>query len=339
MMVAGLPSKAIVERRPRTAGAVGRRLGGAQNVGLLLALALLIVVIGLQRPQFFLGRNIVNIGVAVAVLGLLAVMQTVVIVAGGLDISVGSTAGLTSVVAATALTAIDHVSVGVAAGLVAGAACGAINGLLVTAGGVNPVIATLATFSAFRGIAFLVTDGAPVGVTNAAFNALGSGRLAGAPVPVLVFAAVALLAHVVLRWTDIGRRLYAIGGNSTAARLAGIDLARYRFSLFVWSGAVAGLAGVLLTARSHVGQAASGSPGLELAAITAALLGGAALTGGRGTISGAVLAVLLIGVLDNGLILLNVSSFYQLVARGALLIVAVLIMQWRGRSHGDRSGP
>lgn len=302
---------------------------GAQNLSLLIALGLLMAIIGSQNSNFFLVSNLLNIGVAVSLLGIVAIVQTIVIVSGGLDISVGSTAGLSSVAAAGAVGAVDAAAFGVGAGIVTGAAAGAFNGLVITFGRVNPVIATLATFSAFRGLAFALTDGEAVPVTNDTFISIGADRLAGIPIPLLILVAVAAAFFVFLRYTDVGRNIYAMGGNPTAARLAGISLTKYKLGIYTLSGAAAGLAGVLLAAKTFAGEPAAGSQGLELEAITAALLGGCALSGGKGTVVGAVLGVLIIGVLANGMILLNVPSFWQLVAKGGLLIVAVMIQEWR----------
>lgn len=303
---------------------------GAQNLSLLVALGLLAAVISSQTPYFFLWSNILNIGVAVSLLGLVAIVQMIVLVSGGLDLSVGSTAGLSSVTAASVVVASNSATLGVLSGLAMGAAAGLFNGFLITAGRVNPVIATLATFSAFRGLAFIVTGGQAIGVSNDTFNHISSGRIGGFPIPVIILIVGAGLFFVLLRFIDIGRNIYAMGGNPVAARLAGINLTRYRFGIYTLSGLVAGLAGVLLTAKINSGQPASGTVGLELDSITAALLGGAALAGGRGTVAGAILGVLILGVLDNGLILLNVQSFYQLVAKGGLLVTAVMIQEWRG---------
>lgn len=332
-----------VSDRPPSAGPSGvarhvtaaRDALGAQNISLLIALALLVAVIGSQNQDFFLTSNLINIGVAISVLGVVSIVMTVVIVSGGLDISVGSTAGLASVAAAGALTAVDSAGFGIAAGVAIGAVAGAVNGLIITFGRVNPVIATLATYSAYRGIAFALTDGKAVAVNNDTFIALGSDRIWGIPYPVIVLVLVAIAFFVFLRYTDIGRNVYAIGGNPIASRLAGISLTKYRLGIYTLSGAVAGLAGVLLTAKTLAGEPSAGTQGLELEAITAALLGGCALAGGKGTIVGALLGVTIIGVLDNGLILLNVPSFYQLIAKGALLVLAVMIQEWRtGRIRG-----
>jgi ribose transport system permease protein len=307
---------------------------GAQNLGLLIALIVLVLFISSQTDVFLRTANLLNIGQAVAIVGVLAVMQTVVIISGGLDISVGSVAGLTSVVSALLVSEQGSATLGVVGGLGAGLAAGLVNALIITVGRVNPVIATLATLSAFKGIAFLLTDGSAVAVNDTTFNGIGTDRAWGIPVPVLVLVGTALAVHLVLRYSDVGRNLYAIGGNPVAARLAGINLTRYRIGVYAASGVVAGIAGIVLSAKTHSGQPASGSEGLELEAITAALLGGAALNGGKGTIAGTILAVLLLGTLTNGMILLDVPSFWQLVAKGALLVVAVVIQQWRARDAG-----
>jgi ribose/xylose/arabinose/galactoside ABC-type transport system permease subunit len=307
---------------------------GWQNVSLLCALGLLVAIIGARNSDFFLVQNFFNIGAAVALLGLVSVVQTIVIVSGGLDISVGSTAGLASVVAAEAMLHVNSAAVGIAAGLGIGLVAGLFNGLLVTAFKLNAVIATLATYSAYQGFAYLVTNGVSISVSNSAFNNIGSGTVFGIPISVVILAVVALALIAFMRTTDIGRNIYAMGGNPIAARLAGIPVERYKLGIYGFAGLIAGLAGVILTARTTAGQPGSGTQDLALTSITAVLLGGTALAGGRGTIFGTVLGVLIIGTLDDGLILLNISSFYQLVAQGTVLIFAVIIQvrpwqQWQ----------
>lgn len=332
------PGEAVPARARRAplAGIVDQI--GLQNVSLLIALALLVVGIISQTDKFLLTANLLNIGVAVSLVGLVAVVQTVVIVSGGLDISVGSIAGLASVSAALALQGTGNTALGILAAIAAGVACGLGNGLIVTVLRVNPVIATLATLSAYRGIAFLFTNGSAVGVLDETFNWLGTGRPLGIPVPIIILAVVAIAVHVMLRYTVAGRNIYAIGGNPVAARLSGINLSRYRLAVYTLSGVGAAIAGIVLTARTHSGQPASGSQGLELEAVTAALLGGCALNGGKGTVFGTILAVLLLGTLTNGMILLGIQSFYQLVAKGALLVLAVAIQQYRLARTGAQTG-
>jgi len=303
---------------------------GVQNLSLLAALAVLVTVVGAQNSSFFDLANIKTIGTAVAILGIISVAQTVVMLLGGLDISVGSVAGLTSVVTAMVFTS-HGTALGMLAALAVGLLCGLFNGLVIVYGRVNAVIATLATFAGFRGLANLVSDGRAQGYTGAdsVFGWLARGEIAGVPSLVWLLAIVALAAHVMLRYTDLGRNIYAIGGNSVAARLAGIDLNRYIIGVYVMVGLVSAVAGILLTARTGSGQPTSGSQGLELQSITAAALGGTALQGGRGTVTGTILAVVLLGALTNGLTVLGVNSFWQDVAEGVLLIAAVVIQQRR----------
>ncbi len=309
---------------------------GTQNLSLLLALVILVAIFGSLRPDvFFLPRNLVNIGLAITILGILAMAQTVVIVAGGLDISVGSIVGLATMVVAITLQSTGSAALGIGAALGAAALAGLANGLIITYGRVNAVIATLGTMAAFRGFAFLTSGGSSVSVVNERFRILGNGVLLFFPVPILVLLAVLVVFAVFLNTTVVGRNIYAIGGNPTVARLAGIPIRRYQIGIYVLSGVAAGVAGLLLASRTMSGQPASGSQGLELEAITAAILGGCALQGGKGTIFGALLGVLIIGVLNNGLILTSVPTFYQLIAKGALLIVAVMIQERQMRRAGE----
>ncbi len=310
----------------RIVGAVG-----VQNISLIIAIAIVVAVIGFQNPLFFTVPNLRVIGTAIAVVGLLAVVQTIVIILGALDISVGSVAGLTSVASAMIFTSTSSAVLGVLGAVVIGVVCGLINGLIIVFGRVNPVIATLATLAAFKGVAQLVSDGRAQGYTGADgfFVFLARGTLLGVPTLIWVLVLVAVVAHVVLRYTTIGRNIYAVGGNNIASRLGGININRYIIGVYMVTGAVAAIAGVLITARTGSGQPISGSEGLELQAITAAALGGAALKGGKGAIAGTILAVILLGVLTNGMTLLGVNTFWQNVAQGVLLVVAVIIQQLR----------
>ena len=307
---------------------------GTHNFSLLIALGILIVIFGSLRPDvFFLTRNIQNIGQAIAILGVLATAQTIVIVAGALDISVGSIVGMSTVCIATVVAWTGSTTLGIGAGMAVGAVAGMINGLIVTLGGVNAVIATLGTMAAFRGVAFIISNGQSIPIFDPAFRVIGDGRLFGIQITIWVLVVVATLFFVLMRYTIAGRNIYAVGGNPVVARLAGLDTRAYQIAVYALSGAAAGLAGMLLAARTGSGQPVSGSDGLELQAITAAVLGGCALTGGRGTIVGAMLGVLILGVLNNGMILTSVPTFYQMVARGVLLIVAVVIAEQQARRY------
>jgi ribose transport system permease protein len=307
---------------------------GVQNISLLIAIALLVIFIGVQNPLFFSINNIRVIGTAVAVSGVLAVVQTMVIIMGALDISVGSLAGLASVVSAMVFT-VAGPALGVTVAIGVGIVCGLLNGCIIVFGRVNPVIATLATLAAFKGIAQLVSDGRAQGYTGADpfFVFLARGTIVGIPTLIWVLIILAVLVHIVLRYTSIGRNIYAVGGNDVASRLAGININRYIIGIYMFTGAVAAIAGILITARTGSGQPVSGSEGLELESITAAALGGAALKGGKGTVMGTILAVILLGVLVNGMTLLDVNAFWQNVAKGALLVIAVVIQQLRSKER------
>ncbi|GAA3129454.1 ribose transport system permease protein [Kribbella aluminosa] len=328
------PEPAADQRRGPTRRVLD--LIGVQNVSLLMALAVLVAVIGGRFPSFFTVANYQVIGKAVSVIGILAIVETVVIILGGLDISVGSSAGVGSVVTALVFMHTGgNALLGILAALGVGVVAGLINGCVIVYGRVNPVVATLATLAAYKGVAQLISDGRAQGYTGASpvFVFIARGAIAGIPTLIWIFLLIAALAHLVLRYTDLGRNIYAVGGNDTAARLAGIDINRYIIAVYAVTGFAAALAGVMITARTGSGQPVSGSEGLELQAVTAAALGGCALQGGRGTIAGTVLAVLLLGVLDNGITLFGVNPFWQNVARGSLLVIAVVIQQLR---NGER---
>ena len=324
---------AAAATRPHGGNPLRRALDaiGVQNVSLIVALILLCAIIGSRDSNFFLLSNIKTIGTTVAIVGILAVVQTVVMLLGGLDISVGSAAGLTSVISAMVFTSAKSAALGIGVALAVGVAVGLLNGMVIVYGRVNAVIATLATYAGLRGLANLISNGRAQGYTgtDSTFIFLARGSVAGIPILVWVLIIIALGVHLMLRYSDIGRNIYAMGGNPIAARLAGINVNRYVVGCYLLVGVVAAVAGVLLTARTGSGQPTSGSQGLELQSITAAALGGVALQGGKGGVSGTVLAVILLGVLQNGLTILGVNSFWQDIAQGALLIAAVIIQQRR----------
>ncbi|MFF2625388.1 ABC transporter permease [Kitasatospora griseola] len=335
------PSAQLPEAEP----AAGRRGGvrallaavGGQNLSLIGALAVVLVLFGSLNGNFLSWDNIQVIAEAATISGLLAVVQTVVIICGGLDISVGSQAGLASVVSAMVFTSTGaNPYLGIGAAVAIGAGIGLFNGAVIIYGRVNPTIATLAGLAAYKGVAQLVSGGRAQGyvLNDPVFIFLSRGRIAGLPTMVWLLVLTAVAVHLLLTYTDIGRNIYAIGGNDTAARLAGINLNKYLVSAYALSGMVAALAGILLTARTGSGQPVSGSEGLELQSITAAALGGCALKGGKGTIGGTLLAVTLLGALQNGLTVQGINAFWQNVAQGALLVAAVVIQQ---RRNGERA--
>ncbi|MFI6154495.1 ABC transporter permease [Kitasatospora sp. NPDC051170] len=309
---------------------------GGQNLILLLALAAVLALFGSLNLNYLSWGNIQVIAEAVTIAGLLAVVQTVVIICGGLDISVGSQAGLASVVSAMVFTSTgSNPFLGLGAAVLVGACVGLLNGAVIIYGRVNPTIATLAGLAAYKGVAQLISGGSAQGYVlgDPLFIFLSRGRIAGLPTMVWILLLIAAAVHVLLTYTDIGRNIYALGGNDTAARLAGINLNKYLLSVYALTGTVAAVAGILLTARTGSGQPTSGSEGLELQAITAAALGGCALKGGKGGIAGTLLAVALLGALQNGLTVEGINTFWQNVAQGLLLVAAVVIQQRRGRER------
>lgn len=316
----------------QSVGVIGHRITrgvGSSNLGLLIALTILCVVIRTQSDKIFLLSNIIDIGNAVAILGVLAVAQMVVVISGGLDISIGSTTSLTTVAVALMLKHGLPTAWGVVLALAVGLAAGLVNGLIVVVLSISPIIVTLATFSAFAGLAYVMSNGLQIAVNGKFFLDLGTNELFGVPYPVWVLLVFAALTHIYIRHTVVGRHVYAMGSNENAARNTGISLARYRLGVYAYAGFAGGAAGLLSVASNGLGEATTAGADQGLTAITAALLGGAALTGGRGSIVGAVLGVILLGVLDNGLVLINANPFYSQIVVGALLVVAVGLQQTR----------
>jgi ribose transport system permease protein len=239
--------------------------------------------------------------------------------------------GLASVVSAMVFMSTGSAVFGILVAMGIGLVCGLINGVIIIFGRVNPVVATLAMLAAYQGVAQLVANGRAQGYTGAndLFIFLSNGSIAGLPTLVWVFLIVAAVLHLLLKYTDMGRNVYAIGGNDTAARLAGININRYIIGVYALVGVVAAIAGILITARTGSGQPTSGSQGLELQAVTGAALGGTMLKGGKGSIIGTVFAVLILGVLDNGMSGLSINPFWQNVAHGVILVAAVVLQQLR----------
>ncbi len=309
---------------PAAAGAVAARRSLRDRVpetgALLIFLLLLCVFFATQSPYFLTWGNVLNIFAALSVTGIIAAAATLLLVAGQFDLSVGSGAAFVGAVAAY-VAAESGLGVAVPVALLAGLAVGLLNGFLVTVVGINALIATLGTLAIFRGLSQIVVGGQSLPIDN--FSTLGTARpFFDIPLSVLIFLVVALVFWAMMRYTTYGRRMYSIGSNPVAARLAGIRSNRSIFIGFALTGLCIGLGGLILV--SQLGAASpTAAQGLELSVITAVILGGASLAGGRGTIVGTMIGLLIIGVLNNGLILLNVSAFWQEVARGTLLILAV----------------
>jgi ribose transport system permease protein/inositol transport system permease protein len=301
----------------------------------LVVLAALSTAMALLSPFFLSVSNLLNILLATATIGILAIGATFVITAGGLDLSLGSVMGLAGVAGAYASVMLGlPAALGVAACLGAGMAAGWVNGQLVTRAGVPAFIVTLGMLGVARGLALVISDGRSIYGLPPGLVWLGQGRPFGVPTPVFLFLGAALVAHYVLACTRFGRHTLALGDREGAARAAGIRIDRHRRRLYVLSGGCAGLAGLVFMARVNAGDPTAGLS-YELTAITAAIIGGTNLFGGRGSVLGAMVGALIMGVLQNGLNLLAVQSYYQQMAIGAVLILAVFIdrLQSRGEAR------
>jgi ribose transport system permease protein len=297
---------------------------------LLVFYALLLVIFTGLSKWFLTFSNLASIGTNMAFIGLMAAAGTPLIISGGLDLSVAAVAGMAGVVVALLYGAGVSIWIASLAALVVGAIIGLGNGLLVTRGGLNPFIVTLGSMSIITGLSLVMTGGLTQPLLVDSFNWIGSGTIAGIPFPLLLMVVVFVGFWWLLTWTPLGRRVYAVGGNPDASRLLGLPVERLQLILYVVSGAFGALGGVVLAAM--LGAAAPDAAGQSLLTVIAAIiLGGTSLFGGRGSAWGTLLAVLILGTLNNGLTLLNVSSFWQQVTRGVVLLLAVGLDQVRVR--------
>ena len=301
------------------------RLGSAlRRFGIVIAFALLVVILSLLSGSFLTVSNLLNIARQVSINAVIAAGMTFVILTGGIDLSVGSVLAVSGAVIAGLLSAGRPLLVGIGAGLAVGAALGLLDGLVITRGKVQPFIATLGMLTIGRGLTLVYTDGRPITGLPDAFVWLGAGEVSRIPVPVVIMILVSLISYGILTQTVFGRYVYAIGGNEEAARLSGVDVATHKTLVYVISGVLSAVSAVILTARLNSAQPTAGV-GFELDAIAAVVLGGTTLAGGEGSVSGTLLGAFIIGVINNGLNLLNVNPFYQQVVKGAVILLAVLL--------------
>ena len=293
---------------------------------LYIAFIALIILFSVASPVFLTVSNFENIGRQTALVSIIAVGMTLVIIAGEFDLSVGSVLALSGVVSALAMKYGDqNWLAGALAALGTGAFVGWVNGALTTHFRIPSFLITLGSLGIARGLAMLLTNTRPVIVTSETYYAIfGEGHLLGIPIVIIWTIIVAIAGIVLLHFSTYGRRVYATGGNVVAARYSGIATARIKVTTLVLTGTLAGLAALILTARSHAARPDVGA-GLELDVITAVILGGAALSGGRGTIAGALVGSLIIGILNNGLVLLGVDSSLQIAIKGLIIWVAVIV--------------
>ncbi len=322
----------------RSGGLAGglRRLLAAREAGLAGVLVLLIVFLAIKSPYFLTTGNLIVVGRQASLSLIIAVGMTFVILAGGIDLSVGSTVALVSILTGEFMVNLGLPPVLAAVlALLCGALVGLVNGAIVAATSIPPFVVTLGMLAVARGLALGITQGSTISGLPASFLVLGQGSLAGIPVPVWIAAAVAVVAHLVLARTRFGRNVYFIGSNEQAAVLSGIRVARTKVAIFVIAAGLAGLEAVIETARLSVGQPSAGN-GYELVAIGAVVIGGASLFGGEGSILGTVLGTLLLALIQNGLILLGISAYWQQVFSGVIIVAAVALNMWRQRRSRGR---
>ncbi len=314
----------------RRVSAAGRSV--VAQTGPLLGLLVLGAALSILTDRFLSFSNLANVGQQIAVISIVALGATFVIIAGGIDLSVGSVVALSSVVFALAFSNAGLAwPIAVLAALATGIAVGVVNGLFVTLGRLPAFIATLATLSMARGLALVVSEGRPISGFPDEFRTITSGRIVGdVPVSIGLTIVLFVLGGLALRHTVFGRAVYAVGGSEEVARLSGIRIVRLKVAIYALAGFCAAVGGLVLTSRLNSAQPVAGQ-GLELDVIAAVVIGGASLSGGQGTAFGTLLGALIIGVLRNGLNLLNVSSFWQQVAVGAVIAAAVMTDTLRRR--------
>jgi ribose transport system permease protein len=301
-------------------------------------LIILFIALSIASPTFFTTDNLFNLGSQTAVNAVIAVGATLVIITAGIDLSVGSVAALSGVTGVLIMAQLGYGPLlGILGGIAVGALAGLVNGLLVSVVGLPPFIATLGMLSVARGLVLISTGAVSVYGTPDSFRLLGQGVIGSIPIPILVIMVVAVLGHLVLTRTRLGRYAYAIGSNEEAARLSGVPIRRHLTGVYVIAGALAGLGGMIAASRINSGQPNFGE-GLELDVIAAVVIGGASLFGGQGTVLGAMIGAFLVATIRNGAVLLDINTFYQNVIIGVIIWIAVYWDRFRRRRLGTGTG-
>lgn len=294
-----------------------------KRYGIIIVLVFLMVFFSINTKSFFTVANLFNIVRQVSMLGIVAVGMTFVMITGGIDLSVGSLLSIVCVTGAWSMVkgGMNPV-VAILVCLIVSTLLGLINGLIVTKVNIPPLIATLGTMTIIRGISYIITGGLPIYGFDESFSIIGQGYLWIFPIPVIIMAVIFVIGFFILNKSYFGRYFYALGGNEEATRLSGVNVQRIKLLVYALSGLFAGIAGVILLSRVNSGQPVAGN-GFELDVVTAVVLGGVSISGGEGKLSGVLTGVLIMGVLSNGLIIMNIGEYYQLVIKGLVLLSAV----------------
>jgi len=299
-----------------------------ENSGMLVIFILLFIVLSIFVPYFFTWRNMIGLGLSVSMVGMVACTMLFCLASGDFDLSVENIVAFSGVTAAVVINATGSIFFGVIAGILGGGLIGLINGTIIAKAGINALITTLAMAQIVRGLAFIVSGGSAVGVTNMAFFGLGNGQILGIPNPIWITIICFVVFGVLLNNTSYGKNTLAMGGNMEATRLAGVAVDKIKILIFTIQGMMAGFAGVVLASRMTSGQPNT-SIGFSLDVISACVLGGVSLSGGVAPIQGAIVGVLIMGTVQNAMNLMNIPTFYQYVVRGLILLIAVLIDRFK----------
>jgi L-arabinose transport system permease protein len=329
MTRANVPSSAEAITAPGAASSTGlhRRFSFGDS-GLLIIFIVLFVVLSATVPYFLTTRNMVGLALSVAQLGMVACTMMFCLASRDFDLSVGSTVAFAGVSAVMVMNATGSIVLGIVCGLLCGVTVGFVNGYIIARIKINALITTLATMEMVRGLAYIVTGGRAVGVSDADFFVIGNAQILGVPAPIWITVICFVVFGVLLNKSVYGRNTLAIGGNPDASRLAGVDVEKTRIIIFTVQGMICGLAGIILASRITSGQPNS-SLGFELSVISACVLGGVSLAGGRATIRGVVVGVLIMGTLQDAMNLMDIPVFYQYLVRGTILLLAVGFDQLR----------
>ncbi|MGN9164269.1 ribose ABC transporter permease [Tissierellaceae bacterium HCP3S3_D8] len=295
----------------------------------LLGLIIFSVIISILSPRFLTKSNLLNVFRQTSINAIIAAGMTFVILTSGIDLSVGSILGFSGAVAAKMLATGSNIFLALLVAIIIGGISGILNGIIITRGKVQPFIATLAIMILLRGATLVFTSGRPIAVQAASgvspiFRWIGTGNIFGIPVPIIIMAIVFMVCYFILNYTQFGRHIYAVGGNEEASLLSGINTDRVKTIAYLISGVLAAVAGIIVTSRLSSAQPTAGD-GYELDAIAAVVLGGTSLVGGQGTIAGTIIGALIIGILNNALNLMDVQSYYQMIAKAIVILIAVLL--------------
>ena len=293
-----------------------------QIMSILSGLLIMMLVFSMNSQYFFTSNNLLTIALQTSMIAIIALGQTFVLITAGIDLSIGSNIAIAGVISAMAMKAGMPLVVAIMLGLLVGALVGLINGILIAYGDLPPFVVTLGSMSIVKGVALLITGGIPVTRLGKSFNIIGNSKLLGIPIPVLIMIALTLIFGFILSKTKLGTRIFAVGSNLEVAKFSGINTKKIIIIVYVFSGFLAAVAGVIMASRIASGQPTAGT-GYELYAVAASVIGGVSLAGGEGLLTGTLIGALIIGVLRNGLNLLNVSAFIQEIMIGAVIIIAV----------------